>query len=336
MEHTTLGVSGLRVSRATLGTMNFGPDLGGDEATAHAVVDAYLEAGGTVIDTADAYGAGRSEEIVGRAIASRRDEVVLATKGGMPTGPGPGDRGLSRRHLTRALDASLRRLGTDHVDLYQCHVPDPDTPIEETMATLDGFVRAGKVRYLGCSNVTAREIVEAQWAASRQGGAPLTSLQPHYSLLARDIEAEILPTCARHGLGTLTYGPLASGVLAGRYRRDVTPDVGSRMDRWFGFPYPAAGRWARAMLRPECFDVADRVVAAAELLGTSPSAVAVAWVLRRREVSSVILGPRTPEQLADTLVGVALDLPDDVVADLDAVSAPGGRPVTGVPAGVMA
>jgi aryl-alcohol dehydrogenase-like predicted oxidoreductase len=221
MEYVSLGRSGLKVSRLCLGTMSFGFGVGGvgavDETEAKRIIGAFLDAGHNIIDTADVYNGGQAEEIVGKAVRATRESVLIATKVFMPQGSGPNDGGLSRLHLTRALDSSLRRLGTDYIDLYQCHHPDPDTPIAETMATLDGFVRAGKVRYVGCSNFTASQIVEAQWAAERIHGAPLISLQPQCSLLARDIEAEILPICHRHGLGTLIWGPLGGGVLTGRY-----------------------------------------------------------------------------------------------------------------------
>jgi aryl-alcohol dehydrogenase-like predicted oxidoreductase len=219
MEYVNLGRSGLKVSRACLGAMNFGtdPDARCGESDARRIIDAFLDAGGNFIDTADIYGAGQSEEVVGRAIAAKRDSVVLATKGANPLDVRPNGRGLSRLHLTHALDAGLRRLGTDYIDLYQCHNWYPDTPIEETMSTLDGFVRAGKVRYIGCSNYAVAAIIESQWASQRLMTTPFISLQAHYSLLAREIEAEITPACERYGLGLLTYAPLASGVLAGRY-----------------------------------------------------------------------------------------------------------------------
>src|SRR4051794_22660917 len=208
MEYVTLGRSGLKVSRACLGAMNFGTaDAPCDESEAHRITDAFLDRGNNFIDTANVYTGGGSEQVVGRAIKTRRESVVLATKARGPQGSGPNDVGLSRVHLTRALEASLRRLGTDYVDLYQCHAWDPDTPIEETMSALDGFVRAGKVRYIGCSNFNGAQIVEAQWAAERIGGTPFVSLQPRYSLVARDIETDILPTCQRQGLGTLVYSP---------------------------------------------------------------------------------------------------------------------------------
>ena len=332
MDYAPLGRSGLQVSRVALGTMNFGTGPGAqcDEAEARRIVDAYLDAGGNVLDTADIYTGGESERIVGRAIAARRDRVVLATKGANPQGAGPNDRGLSRLHLTRALEASLRRLGTDHVDLYQIHNWYDGTPVEETMSTLDGFVRAGKVRYLGCSNYTAAQLVESQWAADRLRGTPFTSLQPHYSLVSRDIEAEILPTCARLGLGTLTYGPLASGLLAGRYQRGGTPEPGSRMRHWLNFPHPAAARWATALLSDRNFDIADQVARTAAELGTTATAVAIAWTARRPGITSVILGPRTVEQLHDNLAGLTVTLPAEALTALDTVSAPTNRPTTGM------
>jgi aryl-alcohol dehydrogenase-like predicted oxidoreductase len=333
MDYANLGHSGLKISRVSLGTMNFGsgPDAPCDEPQARRIIDTFLDAGGNIIDTADIYTGGQSEEIVGRAIAAKREAVVLATKGSGPLGTGPNDRGLSRRHLTRALEASLRRLGTDYIDLYQCHNWYADTPVEETMSTLDGFVRAGKVRYLGCSNYTASQIIESQWASQRLNTAPFISLQPHYSLLAREIEAEILPACARHNLGTLTYGPLASGVLAGRYRRGIEPKPGTRMHQWLHFPYPVAAEWANTMLRDDSFEIADEVGRTAEQLHTTPTAVAIAWTARRPGVTSVIIGPRTPEQLQDNLTGITLDLPADISARLDTISTPANRPVTGMP-----
>jgi aryl-alcohol dehydrogenase-like predicted oxidoreductase len=212
--------------------MNFGTSGGVascDEPEATQIVDAFLDAGGSLVDTADGYTGGQSEQIVGRAIKNKRDSVVLATKAFLPQGPGPNDRGLSRLHLTRALEASLGRLGTDYIDLYQCHQWDDSTPVEETLATLDGFIRSGKVRYIGCSNFTAAQLMESLWTAQRLGATPFVSLQPQYSLLARGIEAEILPICQRYGLGTLAWSPLGGGVLTGRYRRDLAPDADTRV-----------------------------------------------------------------------------------------------------------
>jgi aryl-alcohol dehydrogenase-like predicted oxidoreductase len=334
VRYATLGHSGLTISSACLGTMNFAAPAGVpacDEAEAVRIVDVFLEAGGNMIDTADGYSAGESERIVGRALNRRRDSVVLATKGFLPQGPGPNDRGLSRIHLTRALEASLRRLGTDHVDLYQCHQWDDATPIEETMATLDGFVRSGKVRYLGCSNFTAAQIVESQWAAQRLGATPFISLQPQYSLLARAIEAEILPTCQRHGLGTLIWSPLGGGVLAGRYRRDTAPTADTRAGRLLISPYPAARTWAQEMFNDAAMDIAAEVADVAAQLDTTPAAVALAWLWQRPGVTSVIIGPRTASQLQGNLDALTLDLPDQLTTRLDQVSqATVTEPVTGI------
>jgi len=326
MNHVTLGRSGLKVSRLCLGAMLFGADGAPpwcDEPEARRIIDAYLDAGGNFIDTADVYTAGQSEEIVGRAIKGRRNEVVLATKAGGATGRGPSDQGLSRAHLTHALDASLTRLGVDHIDLYYLHRADPDTPIEETMATLAGFVRAGKVRYLGCSNFTGSQIVEAQWAAERVGGAPLVALQPRYSLISREIEAETLPTAQRQGLGAAPYGVLAGGILSGKYRRGETPDAG---DRWGGSMghrgSPGMAAMAAHSLRDRNLDIAAAVAEVAAELAAAPAAVATAWVLARRGVASAIVGPRTAEQLPAYLAGAALELPQDALKRLSAASRP--------------
>ncbi|MFJ3791473.1 aldo/keto reductase [Kitasatospora sp. NPDC090091] len=330
MEYARLGNSGLMVSRASLGTMNFGPSGGVgvgscDEAEARLIIDAFLDTGHNLIDTADAYTGGESERIVGRAIKRRRDAVVLATKAFLPQGPGANDKGLSRAHLTRALDASLRRLGTDYIDLYQCHQWDPGTPIDETMATLDDFVRSGKVRYVGCSNFTAAQIVESQWAAERVRGTRFVSLQHQYSLLAQSIEPEIRPTCERHGLGTLIWSPLGDGVLTGRYARDATPDRSSRIGRLMDSPSPLAQAWGNELLAERNLDIADEVAKIAAALGSTSTAVALAWVRQRPGVTSVILGPRTLDQLTGNLTGFALDLPSDTIARLDEISATGAR-----------
>lgn len=338
MDYSKLGRSGLRVSQAALGTMNFGTGTEGscDEQEAGAIVNEFLDAGGNLIDTANIYNGGQSEEIVGRAIAHRRDDVVLATKGGGPRGTGPNSTGLSRLQLTRALEGSLRRMGTDHIDLYQCHVWDPATPLEETMATLDGFVRSGKVRYLGCSNFTAAQIVEAQWAAQRLGATGFVSLQPHYSLLEREIEAEILPTCAQRGIGAITYGPLASGILAGRYRPGVAPEPGSRMHQWLSYDMPAAAQWVTAMTTDRNYAIADTVAQIAADLDTTSAAVAIAWIAQRCGINAVILGPRNREQLHFNLAGLRTELPVEAIERLTEISAPTNHPVTGVPIAVPA
>jgi aryl-alcohol dehydrogenase-like predicted oxidoreductase len=334
VRYTTLGRSGLKVSEACLGTMNFGT-AGGvgccDEAEATRIVGAFLDAGHNFIDTADAYTGGDSERIVGRAIRGRREAVVLATKAFLPQGPGPNDTGLSRAHLVKALDASLRRLNTDYIDVYQCHQPDADTPIEETMATLDGFVGSGKVRYLGCSNFTTAQIVEAQWAAQRLNITPFISLQPQYSLLNRSIEPEILPACQRHGLGVIAWSPLGGGVLTGRYRRGTVPDVDTRIGRLHALSSPTARAWAEDLLNDRNLDIADEVTKTANTLDTSPTAVALAWVRQRPGVTSIIIGPRTLGQLDGNLAGFDLTLPPEAAAHLDDVSwSPTLMPVTGM------
>ena len=330
MDYVTLGRSGLKVSRACLGAMNFGTSETApcDEAEGKRIVDAFLDAGNNFIDTANVYTGGQSEEIVGRAVAGKRDKVVIATKARGAQGPGPNDVGLSRLHLTRALDASLKRLGTDYVDLYQMHHFDPDTPLEESMDTLAGFVRAGKVRYIGCSNFTGSQMVECQWAAERMNGVPLTSLQPRYSLIARDIETDVLPTAERHGLGTLIYSPIGGGMLSGKYRRGEEPASDTRLGRRMGRPGMAG-----LILTDRNFEIVEAVEDVAAELGTTPVAVAIAWCLTRRGVTSVIIGPRTLQQLKDYEPGFSLKLPDEAVKRLSDISRPGGaRPTAPQPA----
>jgi len=328
MDYVNLGRSGLKVSRACLGAMNFGTAHTApwcNEAEARRIIDAFLGAGGNFIDTANNYTGGQSEEVIGRAIKDRRDQVVIATKARIAQGPGPNDQGLSRLHLTRALDASLKRLGVDHIDLYQMHSFDAATPLEETMDTLAGFVRAGKVRYIGASNFTGSQIVEAQWAASRGGGAPLTSLQPRYSLISREIEADVLTTAERHGLGALTYGPLAGGVLSGKYRRGEVPDADSRYGGGMGHRGSAQmAAMAVHSLSDRNLEIAEAVSAVAAELGATPSAVAVAWLLARRGVTSVIVGPRTLGQLNDYLPAFSLNLPEAAIKRLSDASKPSG------------
>ncbi len=328
VRYSTLGRSGLKVSPLTLGTMNFGASGGTvicspDEADR--MVGAFLDAGHNVIDTADKYNDGQAEEILGSVLKRRRDAVVLATKAGQPQGAGPNDRGLSRAHLTRALEASLRRLDTEYVDLYQCHLPDPDTPHEEIMATLDMFVRSGKVRYIGCSNYSAAQLVEAQWAAERVGGTPFISHQLQYSLAAREPESEILPVGARHGTGTLTWSPLGAGVLVGRYQRGVGA-TGAAQDSRLGRVTARSERlgryWATTLLTERKFDIAQVVSEIAADLGTPPAAVAVAWLLQREHVTSVVIGPRTLGHLTDILGSDDLRLPPEAMARLEKVSAP--------------
>jgi len=316
VEFVSLGRSGLKVSSLCLGAMNFGNDSWGcDEPTSAKIIDGFLERGLNFIDTANTYAGGRSEEIVGRAIAVRRDEVVLATKGyNASEGSGPNDRGNSRANLTRSLEGSLRRLGTDHVDLYQVHNWDWTTPIEETMATLDGFVRAGKVRYIGCSNFQGSQIVEAQWAAEAIGGAPLVSLQPQYSLIVRDIERDILPAARRQGLGVIVWSPLGGGLLSGKYSSDDVP-----ADSRFGKAMSGDvwERFRQTLFTERNFEIVAKVGEVAERLGTTHAAVAVAWTIHQRGVTSAIIGPRTVDQLEDNLAAADLALDAETLKELD-------------------
>jgi aryl-alcohol dehydrogenase-like predicted oxidoreductase len=323
MSAVALGRSGLSVSRACLGTMTFGnTEWGTDEAAARRIVGSFLDAGHNVIDTADVYNAGVSEEIVGRAIARRRAEVVLATKAYNAMGEGPNDRGSSRAHLTRALEDSLRRLGTDYIDLYQLHNWDHDTPIEESMATLDTFVRSGKVRYVGCSNFFASQLVEAQWAAERIGASPFVSLQPQYSLIWRDIELDILPTAARHGMGVIVWSPLGGGMLTGKYVKGGELPSDGRLSQGSGME---AEGMRMLTLTDRNFEIVAEVEQVAAELDTTATAVSLAWLLGRPGVTSVIIGPRTEQQLALNLAGFDLELPTESAKRLTKVSRP---PVT--------
>ena len=318
MDYVNLGNSGLKVSRVCLGAMNFGTaGAPCEEDEARRTIDAFLDAGNNFIDTANVYTGGQSEEVVGRGVAGTRDDVVIATTARGPQGRGPNDSGTSRLHLTRALEASLRRLGTDHVDVYQMHAWDADTPIEETMATLDSFVRSGKVRYIGCSNYTGSQIVESQWAAERINGTKYVSLQPRYSLIARDIEQDVLPAAQRHGLGTMIYSPLGGGVLTGKYRRGEDPPADSRLAR-------RGGEMAQRLLTERTHSIVDAVEIAAKELDATPTVVALAWVLSRRGVTSVIIGPRSLAQLEENMPGFDLELPKEIISALNDASRPGG------------
>ena len=304
MEYRTLGRTGTVVSAQCLGTMTFGKES--DEATAHVQLDRFLEAGGNFVDTADVYSRGLSEEIVGRWLASHggvRDQVVIATKGRFPMGEGRNDAGLSRSHLSRALDASLDRLGIDTVDLYQAHAWDPLTPIEETLSFLDDAVRAGKIRYAGVSNFTGWQLQKAALLAG--DAAPLVTLQPQYNLLARDIEFELVDVCVNEGIGILPWSPLAGGWLTGKYTRDATPSGATRLGE-----DPARGMEAYGPRNAQerTWRVIEAVRQVADERGVPMSQVALAWVADRPAVTSVILGARTLEQLDDNLGAAGLHL----------------------------
>ncbi len=322
MEMRTLGRSGCAVSALCLGTMTFGAET--DEDGAHEQLDVFLEAGGTLVDTADVYSAGAAEEIVGRWLAARpadvRDRVVLATKGRFPMGEEPNALGSSRRHLRRALDDSLRRLGVDSVDLYQLHAWDPLTPLEESLRFLDDAVSAGKIGYPGLSNFTGWQLQRAVDVAERDRLAVPVTLQPNYSLLVRGTEAELVPACLFNGLGMLPWGPLAGGWLSGKYTRDQRPQGSTRLGEDPGRGMEA---YDRVGTRERTWNVLEAVQDVAEARGVTMPQVALAWLRARPAVSSVILGARTTDQLRDNLGSADLVLTAEETARLDAVSDPG-------------
>ena len=298
------------MSELCLGTMTFGNEA--DEAASRAIVDRFLEAGGNFIDTADVYQRGVAEEITGRALGRRRDEVVLATKGRMPMGEGPNEGGANRRHLTRAVEASLRRLGTDRIDLYQVHWPDPAVPVEETLSTLDDLVSAGKISCGGLSNFLGWEIQRGIDACERYGWAPITSHQPQYSLISREIELETLPLCQANGIAVLPWSPLGGGVLTGKYKG---PESLPRDTRLGDSEFQATRR-----LNEHNLLVAEAVGKVAAEVGKTPAQVALNWVLHRPGVTAPILGARTVAQLEDNLGAAGWQLDASHVETLDRAS----------------
>ncbi|GAA3692872.1 aldo/keto reductase [Microlunatus aurantiacus] len=318
MDYRTLGRSGCAVSNLCLGTMTFGAES--DVATSHQLLDTFLEAGGTLVDTADVYSAGVSEEIIGSWFGARprdvTDRVVLATKGRFGMADEPNGLGLSRRHLTRALDDSLRRLGVDRVDLYQVHAYDPWTPLEETVRTLDDFVRSGKISYWGLSNFTGWQLTKIVDTAVALGASRPVTLQPQYSLIVREIEWEIVPAAQDAGLGLLPWSPLGGGYLSGKYRRDERPTGDTRLGE-----NPARGMeaWDRRGT-DRTWRIIDALTAVADRRGVSVAAAALAWVTDRPGVTSTILGARTVAQLEANLAAADLHLDADDTAALDAAS----------------
>jgi aryl-alcohol dehydrogenase-like predicted oxidoreductase len=318
MEYRNLGSTGTIVSAHCLGTMTFGTES--DEETAHAQLDLFVERGGNFIDTADVYSGGRSEEIIGRWLAARpgmRDRIVVATKGRFPMGDAPNDAGLSRTHLGRALDASLRRLGVDFVDLYQAHAWDPLTPLEETLSFLDDAVRVGKIRYAGVSNFVAWQLQKAALLAG--DAAPIVTLQPQYNLLVRDIELEIVDVCRNEGIGILPWSPLAGGWLTGKYTRDEPPTGATRLGE---DPERGMEAYGPRNAQERTWRIIDAVGDVAEGRDVPMSRVALAWVADRPAVTSVILGARTVAQLDDNLDAAGMHLSDNETELLTEVSAP--------------
>jgi len=311
MKYRYLGRSGLLVSRICLGTMTFGnKDWGCDLDTSRAIVKSFVAGGGNFIDTADMYSGGESEKMLGDILkAYRRDDIVLATKAWFPTGEPVTARGLSRKHLVEACEQSLKRLGTDFIDLYQFHGPDPFTPMEESLRAADDLIGAGKVRYLGCSNFYGWQIARTNGIAERRGVEKLVSSQHLYNLVRRDIEREILPACEAEGLGMICWSPLAAGMLSGKYRGQDKPKAGTRH-----------GHQANIVVGRYWFDEAakmvDAVVAAAEELGKTPSQVALSWLFGDPRITAAIVGARRVDQIQENLDAGDFDLPYEVRQEL--------------------
>ena len=320
MEYRQLGRSGLRISTLTLGTMTFGGKGGfgqvgnTDLEGAKRQIGMALDAGVNLIDTADIYSAGASEEIVGQAIKGKRDDLLISSKVRMPTGDGPNDAGLSRHHIIGAVEASLRRLGTDHIDIYHVHEWDGETPVEETLSTLDSLVRSGKVRYLAASNYSGWQLMKALAAADRRGYERFVAEQIYYSLEARDAEYELVPVALDQGLGILVWSPLAGGLLSGKFRRDADqPEESRHLTDWNEPPVRNEDR---------LYDTVEVLVDVAKAHDVSPAQVALAWLLNRPGVTSLVIGARTDEQLADNLKSADLVLSSDERATLEQVSRP--------------
>ncbi|HEX2053193.1 MAG TPA: aldo/keto reductase [Actinomycetota bacterium] len=318
MEYVRLGATGVMVSRLCLGAMMFGQWGNPDHDESIDVIRTALDSGINFIDTADVYSKGESEEIVGKALKGRnRDDVILATKFHTPMGEGPNDRGNSRKYIFRAVEASLRRLGTDYIDLYQAHRPDPLTDVGETLTALTDLIRQGKVRYAGSSTFPAADIVEAQWVASERKLERFVCEQPPYSILVREIERAILPAAQKHRMGVIVWSPLAGGWLSGKFRR--------------GRPVEKTGRASRIPARfdetipgnQRKYDAVEQLVPLAEEAGFSLVELAVAWVLEHPAVTSAIIGPRTLEQLKGQLSAGEIKIPQDVLDRIDEIVPPG-------------
>jgi aryl-alcohol dehydrogenase-like predicted oxidoreductase len=320
MKIKRMGRTGLKVSEICLGTMTFGNQA--DLETSFAIMDAAFEGGVTFFDTADVYPLGGGSELVGRTEEfvgqwlhdrRRRDEIVLATKCRGRMGPGPNDEGLSRKHILTAVEHSLRRLRTDYIDLYQVHMPDAETPIEETLQALDSLVRSGKVRYIGCSNYPAWQLADALWTSDKLSLARFDCDQPRYNMLFRMIEDEIVPLCEAKGVGIIAYNPLAGGMLTGRYKKQQEIETGTR----FGLNH-AGQLYQKRYWQEAVFEEVDRLKTFFDERGKSLTHTALAWVLGRPGITSAILGASKPEQLRDSLKGVDLALDDDDLAACDA------------------
>lgn len=315
MKYRFMGRTGLKVSEICLGTQTFG--WGADEPTAHALADRFVAAGGNFLDTSNIYNEGQSELMLGSWLKSRakRAQVVIASKVFFPAGPGPNDTGLSRKHIYEQVDASLRRLQTDYIDLYQMHCWDASTPLEETLRALDDLVRAGKVRYIGASNYSPSQLMRALMLSQQQGWARFDCLQPEYSLLVRSTEWELLPLCRAEGVGVICWSPLAGGWLSGKYRRGQAPPPDSRVGR--------ADRWDDQPEQRESertWRIVDALWEVAEARGKTPAQVALNWLLSQPGVTAPIIGARTLAQLDDNLGSVGWSLSAEELARLNAAS----------------
>jgi aryl-alcohol dehydrogenase-like predicted oxidoreductase len=318
-DFVNLGRSGLRVSRIGLGTFNFGHEaVGCDEATSIGIIHAYLEGGHNYLDTANIYGGSLAEVYVGKAVKGRREDVVIASKAGGAYGSGPFEGGTSRKALLRAIEDSLSRLDTDYIDLYQMHVFDYRTPLEETLSSLNDLVRQGKIRHYGVSNWNASQITDAVRLCEAHGWEPIISLQPQYNILQRDIEIEIVPVCLKFGIGIVCWSPLAGSLLTGKYRR--------------GQEAPRGGRLAimpnmLSRVTDKTHDVIELVVKEAQRLGTTPVALSLAWLMQKPGVVAPLIGPETREQLQENLAALDLTLPPETIERIDAATAaPVGYP----------
>jgi aryl-alcohol dehydrogenase-like predicted oxidoreductase len=318
MEMRVLGTTGVQVSPFCLGAMMFGSWGNPDHEESVRIIDRALDAGINFIDTADVYSAGESEEIVGKALAGgRRDRIVLATKAHGQMGDDVNEQGNSRRWLIRECENSLRRLGTDYIDLYQIHRPEPDTDIDETLGALTGLIRAGKIRYAGSSTFPASQIVEAQWTAQRRGRERFVSEQPPYSMLVRGVEAEVLPVCQRYGMGVIPWSPLAGGWLTGRYRSGGTVPTSRRADRIpLRYDMTLPGNQAKLAAAESLAELADEA-------GLSLIHLALAFVITHPAVTSAIIGPRTMEHLDSQLGAADVVLPPEVLDRIDQIVPPG-------------
>ena len=292
MEYVNLGRAGVKVSPVCLGTMMFGGAT--NESDSIAIMHKAFDLGVNFVDTANIYNAGESEVVVGKAIADRREKVILATKGRQFMGQGPNESGASRVHLMHELEASLRRLNTDYIDVYYQHTPDDETPIEETLRTLDDMVRSGKVRYIACSNFRAWRLCEALWTSDKLNLNAFVCVQPLYNIVNRDIEVELLPLCQEHGVGVVPYSPLARGILTGKYKPGESYPEGSRASR-------NDPRMMQAEIRESSFEIAQQITGYCEKNGVVPSRFALAWCLANPIITSVIIGPRTMEQFEDNM-----------------------------------